>query len=257
MVFQYDAPWDNPRAYKSNLMRLLLILVALTLSGCSVFGVAAESCKVRDPDLAQSIYHGGCKDGWANGYGEVVVSKNGAVISSYRGDFVDGKKQGKGTMAMPNGDRYTGDFRDDYRDGRGIYVWGANTPWAGDRYEGDYHHDLRDGWGVYQWASGDRYEGAWQSNFRMGLSVMEQRRTQAAEAVARSIKAGAMVCHEVRSNKSNVVRIRGTVESVKDKTVQVRVIAIEGGVADTKEAALKKGGLLVDEVAHWQLCSPN
>ncbi|MCG6932107.1 MAG: hypothetical protein LJE57_00550 [Gallionella sp.] len=238
-------------------MRLLPILAALSLYGCSVFGGSQLSCKVRDPDLAQGIYHGGCKDGWANGYGEVVVSRNGTAISSYRGDFVDGKKRGKGTKIMPNGDRYTGDFRDDYREGQGIYVWSANTPWAGDRYEGEYHHDLRDGWGVYQWASGDRYEGAWQSNLRMGLSVMEQRRVQAAEAVARSIKVGAMVCSEYRSNKDKFQGIRGTVESVKDNTVKVRIIAIEGSAAGTKEAALKKGGLLVDEVAHWQLCSPN
>jgi hypothetical protein len=158
---------------------------------------------------------------------------------------------------MPNGDRYTGDFRDDYRDGRGIYVWGANTPWAGDRYEGEYHRDQREGWGVYQWASGDRYEGGWQSDLRMGLSVMEQRRAQAAEAVATSIKAGAMVCSEDRSNKANGQRIRGIVESVKDKTVQVRIIEIEGGSTDPKDTALKKGGLLVDEVAHWQLCGQN
>jgi hypothetical protein len=238
-------------------MKSLLILVALTLTGCSVFGDSTQSCKIRDPDLAQGIYHGGCRDGWANGYGEVVVYKNGAVISSYRGDFVNGKKQGKGTKIMPNGDRYTGEFRDDYRDGQGVYVWGANTPWSGDRYEGDYHHDLRDGWGIYQWASGDRYEGTWQSDVRKGLSVMELRRAQAAEAVARSMKVGAMVCHEDRSGRSNRVRIRGIVESVKNATVQVRIIAIEGDVADTNDAALKKGGLLVGEVAHWQLCNPN
>ena len=99
-------------------MRLLSILAALSLYGCSVFGGSQLSCKVRDPDLAQGIYHGGCKDGWANGYGEVVVSRNGTAISSYRGDFVDGKKRGKGTKIMPNGDRYTGDFRDDYREGQ-------------------------------------------------------------------------------------------------------------------------------------------
>lgn len=238
-------------------MRLLPLFVALLISGCSVFGGSQQSCKILDPELARGIYHGGCKDGWANGYGEIEVVEEGEGFSSYRGDFLDGKKHGKGSKLMPNGDRYTGDFRDDFRDGHGIYVWGAKSPWAGDRYEGEYRRDLRQGWGVYQWSSGDRYEGAWDNDQRMGLSVMEQRRAQAAEAMARSVKAGAMVCAVEQRDKVNIQRIRGIVESVKDKMVQVKIVAVEGGTAGNQDATLKTGGLLVDEVQHWQLCGPN
>lgn len=237
-------------------MRLIPTFVALLLSGCSVFGGSQQSCKILDPDLAQGTYHGGCKVGWADGYGEVVYEKSGG-ISSYLGDFLAGKKHGKGIKVMPNGDRYTGDFRDDYRDGQGIYVWGSKTPWAGDRYEGEYRRDLRHGRGVYQWNSGDRYEGPWENDLRMGPSVMELRRTQAAEAVARSVKAGAMVCAEERWDNVNTQRIRGIVESVKDKMVQVRIVEVEGGIASHQGATLTTGGLLVDEEAHWQLCGQN
>ncbi|MGA7749044.1 MAG: hypothetical protein WCA63_02750 [Gallionella sp.] len=233
------------------------ILVALLLSGCSVFGGSQQSCKILDPDLAQGTYRGGCKDGWADGYGEVDVYQKSGGISSYRGDFLDGKKHGKGIKVMPNGDRYTGDFRDDYRDGQGIYVWGDKTPWAGDRYEGEYRRDLRNGWGVYQWASGDRYEGAWENDLRIGSSVMELRRAQAAEAVARSVKTGAMVCADERWDKVKNQRIRGIVESVKDKMVQVQIVEVEGGIASHQGATLATGDLLVDEVAHWQLCGQN
>jgi hypothetical protein len=244
-------------------MRLIPTLVALLLSGCSVFGGSQQSCKILDPDLAQGTYHGGCKDGWADGYGEVGIYEQSGVyeksggISSYRGDFLAGKKHGKGIKVMPNGDRYTGDFRDDYRDGQGVYVWGDKTPWAGDRYEGEYRRDLRHGWGVYQWNSGDRYEGPWENDLRMGPSVMELRRAQAAEAVVRSVKAGAMVCAEERWDKVNTQRIRGIVESVKDKMVQVRIVEVEGGIASHQGATLTTGGLLVDEAAHWQLCGQN
>lgn len=237
-------------------MRLIPTFVALLLSGCSVFGGSQQSCKILDPDLAQGTYHGGCKDGWADGYGEVVYEKSGG-ISSYRGDFLAGKKHGRGIKVMPNGDRYTGDFRDDYRDGQGVYVWGDKTPWAGDRYEGEYRRDLRHGRGVYQWNSGDRYEGAWENDLRMGPSVMELRRAQAAEAVVRSVKAGAMVCAEKRWDKVNTQRIRGIVESVKDKMVQVRIVEVEGGIASHQGATLTTGGLLVDEETHWQLCGQN
>ena len=231
-------------------------LVALLLSGCSVFGGSQQSCKILDPDLAQGTYHGGCRDGWADGYGEVVYEKSGS-IGNYRGDFLAGKKHGKGIKVMPNGDRYTGDFRDDYRDGQGIYVWGAKTPWAGDRYEGEYRRDQRHGRGVYQWGSGDRYEGPWENDLRMGPSVMELRRAQAAEAVTRSVKAGAIVCAEERWDKVNTQRIRGIVESVTDKMVQVRIVEVEGGIASHQGAMLTTGGLLVDEAAHWQICGQN
>ena len=240
-------------------MRLVPALLALLLSGCSVFGDSQQSCKILDPDLAQGIYRGGCKDGWADGYGEVDVNVNekSRSISSYRGDFLAGKKHGKGIKVMPNGDRYTGEFSDDYRDGHGIYVWGGQTPWAGDRYVGQYHHDLRQGWGVYQWGSGDRYEGLWENDVRMGPSVMELRRPQAAEAVARSIKTGAMVCAEEKWDGVNTQHIRGIVESVKEKLVQVRIAEVDGRIATYHGTILKTGGQLVDEVAHWQLCGQN
>jgi len=126
---------------------------------------AKSSCKVIYPDLAQGVYSGDCKEGLADGYGE--VSRTG----SYRGDFHTGKKHGVGIKVMPNGDKYVGHFSEDYRHGMGAYVWGDKTQWAGDRYEGEYQRDLRHGWGVFQWGSGDRYEGPWQNDFRMGPSV--------------------------------------------------------------------------------------
>jgi hypothetical protein len=238
-------------------MRLILPLVVLLFSGCSMFGGSPQSCKILDPDLALGTYLGGCKDGFADGYGEVVLSAKSGDISLYRGDFMAGKKHGKGIKVMPNGDRYTGDFRDDYRDGQGTYVWGAKTPWVGDRYEGEYRRDLRYGWGVFQWGSGDRYEGPWENDLRMGSSVMELRRAQAAAAIARSVKAGAMVCAEQRWDKANTQRIRGTVESVTGKLVQVRIVEVEGGMASYQGAALTTGSLLVDEVSHWRLCGQN
>jgi len=257
MLDHDDAPYDDPKSDASNFMRLMPVLVALLLGGCSVFGGSPQSCKILDPDLAHGAYHGGCKDGLADGYGEVDADENNGGISSYRGDFLAGKKHGKGIKVMPNGDRYTGDFRDDFRDGQGLYVWGAKTPWAGDRCEGEYRRDLRHGWGVYQWGNGDRYEGAWDNDLRMGPSVMELRRQQAAEAVARSVKAGAMVCAEELWDKVNTQRMRGIVESVKDKMVQVRIVEVEGGIASHQGATLTTGALLVDEASHWHLCGQN
>ncbi|HYR05368.1 MAG TPA: hypothetical protein VEP71_01655, partial [Gallionella sp.] len=210
-----------------------------------------QSCMVLDPDLAQGTYSGGCKDGLADGYGEIHGT------SSYRGDFRAGKKHGKGIKVMPNGDRYAGDFSDDYRHGKGVYVWGDKTPWAGDRYEGEYQHDLRHGWGVFQWGSGDRYEGPWQDDLRMGPSVMELRRAQTGEAVARLVKADALVCAEVQLGLVSRQRVRGRIEVITGETVQVRIVEVEGGTATYQGRTIKTGDLLSDMGAHWQPCGKN
>lgn len=229
----------------------MLVLAVVLLSGCAMTGNVSQSCKVFDPDLAQGAYRGGCTDGLADGYGEV----SGA--GSYRGDFQAGRKHGKGIKMMPNGDRYAGEFANDYRHGKGVYVWGDKTPWAGDRYEGEYLWDKRHGWGVFQWGSGDRYEGPWQNDLRMGPSVMELRRAQAAEASVRSVTAGALVCIEAQLGLVNRQRISGRVEQIDGETVQLRIVAVEGGVASYRGKAVRAGDVLSDKAASWQLCGQN
>lgn len=221
---------------------------AVLLSGCAITGNAPQSCKVLDPDLAQGVYRGGCKDGLADGYGEVRGT------SRYRGDFQAGKKHGKGIKVMPNGDRYAGDFSDDYRHGKGVYIWGNKTPWVGDRYEGEYQRDLRHGWGVYQWDSGDRYEGAWRGDLRTGPSAMESRRTQAAAATAKAVKAGESVCAMVQSSLASYQRIRGRVADVAGETVRLRIVEVEGGAASYQDRIVKVGDVLSDKAANWRLC---
>lgn len=230
----------------------MLALAVVLLSGCAMTGGnIPQSCKVIDPDLAQGAYTGGCKDGLADGYGE--VSGEG----SYRGDFQAGKKHGIGIKVMPNGDRYAGHFSEDYRHGKGAYVWGDKTQWAGDRYEGEYQRDLRHGLGGFQWGSGDRYEGQWQNDLRMGPSVMEIRRAQSAEAFGKSVKAGGQVCAEVRLGLVNRQRMRGKIESATGENVQVRIVEVEGGVANYQGRVVKAGDMLTDAAVSWQPCGQN
>lgn len=237
--------------FRRTLRVLMLVVVIWSTPGCAMHGGIYQSCKVSDPDLAQGIYIGGCKDGLAEGYGEV----NG--VGSYRGGFRAGKKHGKGAKVMPNGDRYAGDFSDDYRHGRGVYIWGQNTPWAGDHYEGEYSWDKRHGWGVFQWESGDRYDGPWGDDLRMGASVMELRRMQAGEAAASSAKVGSLVCAEVQLGLANRQRMSGRVEQVDGAAVQIRIVAVEDGVASYLGKAVKAGDMLLDKAVHWRLCGQN
>lgn len=231
-----------------GILRRINMLAFLLLTGCVMVANTRDDCKIIDPDLAQGTYSGSCRDGLADGYGEVKGT------SSYRGDFRAGKKHGKGIKVMPNGDRYAGDFSDDYRQGRGVYIWGKKAPWAGDRYEGEYRRDQRHGWGVFQWGSGDRYEGPWQNDLRMGPSALESRRTQAAAATAKAVKAGESLCAIVRPDLVSRQHVRGRVEDIAGETVQLRIVEVEGGVASYQGRVVKAGDVLSDRVVNWQLC---
>ena len=233
------------RSWKHASM-LVIASMLFVVPGTSVH--AQPSCKVVDPDLSPGTYSGGCRNGLADGYGEV------AGTSTYTGGFRDGKKEGKGVKVMPNGDRYEGNFHDDYRDGHGVYVWGDKTPWAGDRYEGEYRRDMRNGWGIYQWNSGDRYEGEWKNDVRQGPSVMEQRRARAAEAAAKSLSPGAVVCAEQRWDNTNIQLIKAIVEGRDGDRVRVRISEIEGGFVVYQGRTLSAGEVFEDQAGHWQAC---
>jgi hypothetical protein len=72
-----------------------------------------------------------------------VVSERGKMMEKkinagtegnrYEGDFVDGKRTGKGTFTWANGNRYEGDFVDGKLHGKGTFV-----DVDGNRYEGDF-----------------------------------------------------------------------------------------------------------------------
>ena len=238
----FIAECRQPHHFVSKAMFLVLLFCSVSAGG------EQQPCKILDPDLAQGVYSGGCKDGLAHGYGTV----NG--ISRYRGDFYAGKKHGKGDKTMPNGDRYVGDFRDDYRHGKGVYIWGNKTPWAGDRYEGEYQHDLRHGLGTYKWSNGDRYEGLWKDDLRLGLSVMEKRRAEAAASAEKGVKVGAKLCADEKWDLLIRQRILGKIESIIGDAVRVRILEVEGGYFRYQGKMLTAGDEFVDEALHWRAC---
>ncbi|HEY8096597.1 MAG TPA: hypothetical protein VIE65_10985 [Methylobacter sp.] len=96
---------------------------------------ASSKCKVNEASLV-GYYAGGCKDGWANGEGEARGS------NQYKGSFVRGNRDGKGTYITAKGIRYEGDFVNDRATGRGVITLGA------ERYEGEVRDGKRHGEGV-------------------------------------------------------------------------------------------------------------
>ena len=85
---------------------------------------------------------------------------------SYQGDWLDGKKNGHGTMIWRNGDRYEGDWVDDKAHGHGIGLWAY-----GARYEGDWRDGKQRGNGSIVWPDGSRYDGAWRDGYEHGHGI--------------------------------------------------------------------------------------
>ncbi|XP_026560387.1 radial spoke head 10 homolog B2 [Pseudonaja textilis] len=93
--------------------------------------------------LDGSTYEGEVKNGIRNGFG---MYKCGTYPVSYIGQWVEGKRHGKGT----------------------IYYNESGSSW----YEGDFVNNIKSGWGVRRYKSGNIYEGQWERDLRHGEGRM-------------------------------------------------------------------------------------
>eukprot|EP00948_MAST-09A_sp_MAST-9A-sp1_P003568 g3568.t1 len=107
------------------------------------------------------IYDGEWVDGKRHGRGTMVYRDG----SKYVGEYENGLFHGFGVMQWNTikqgklifrGRKYEGDWKQGRKDGRGLYILGN-----GDSYEGDFVDDKYHGKGCYQYANGDVYDGDW------------------------------------------------------------------------------------------------
>ena len=226
------------------------LLACFAAAALFPLGASAQSaCRVLDPELA-GIYHGACKDGLAQGYGEA----KGAA--EYRGGFRAGRKHGKGVKIWPSGDRYEGDFAEDRKEGVGNYIWGPRGPSAGESYSGAYLNDRRHGYGVYQWPSGDRYAGPWANDAIAGppTPMMIARARARSETLAAAGKPGVRVCRALRVGIAVRDWIRGEVTAVDADRVAVRIDDPGRQPHAVDGLPLVKGMILWSEAADWTPC---
>jgi len=85
----------------------------------------------------------------------------------YEGNFVDGIRNGQGTMIFPDGAKYEGEWKDGAMHGRGIFTWPN-----GDKHEGEWRNNKANGQGIYTFANGGKYEGNFVDDFRSGQGTM-------------------------------------------------------------------------------------
>ena len=84
----------------------------------------------------------------------------------YRGQIVNGLKEGRGIFYWNNGDKYEGDWKSDKPEGKGILL--LNN---GDKYEGDWRNGKKEGKGIYYYNDGNRYEGDWKNDKKEGEGI--------------------------------------------------------------------------------------
>ncbi|HPD83477.1 MAG TPA: hypothetical protein PLK85_06650 [Alphaproteobacteria bacterium] len=86
-----------------------------------------------------NTYSGWMLNGVPHGEGTYIWVDDGTI---YKGDFVDGKRDGYGVMEWPDGEKYEGYWKNEELNGLGTYTWPGGT-----YYKGYWKNGLRDGRG--------------------------------------------------------------------------------------------------------------
>jgi len=87
---------------------------------------------------------------------------------TYKGEWAQNLKHGKGVFTYRNKDKYEGDWLKGNKHGNGVYTY-AN----GDRYEGEFHENYMHGRGIlYVQAEGNRLAGNWWKDELHGEAIV-------------------------------------------------------------------------------------
>lgn len=84
----------------------------------------------------------------------------------YQGQWVDGKRHGRGDQSWADGSVYQGNWANDKRNGRGRYISSD-----GSVYEGQWRHNMFHGNGKCVYANGKKYDGGWYENMKHGTGI--------------------------------------------------------------------------------------
>ena len=105
-------------------------------------------------------------------------NKTSLKNAKYVGDWVEGKREGKGVMIWEHynhpGSKYEGEWKNDKRHGKGTFTWSN-----GDKYEGEWKNGKTDGKGNITYKNGDYMEGNWKEGKKVkgiwkGIIVREK-----------------------------------------------------------------------------------
>lgn len=95
---------------------------------------------------------------------------------SFAGDYVNGKKNGRGTyMYFGSGDSYNGQWKEDMKHGMGRMEYKGKGREG--EYQGYWENDRRHGEGVFTYQNGDTYSGWWRFGNKEGKGTFTSKAT--------------------------------------------------------------------------------
>ena len=106
-----------------------------------------------------ATYRGQYKDGLRHGKG-VQIKADG---SCYDGFWVKDKRSGQGRQLYKGGDVYTGEWKDDKSEGNGKFVHCDGTT-----YVGEWNNNKIHGEGIFTWPDGRKYVGEYRDQLKHG-----------------------------------------------------------------------------------------
>jgi len=100
----------------------------------------------------------------------VYPAKDELFRKVYSGEWVDGKRHGKGTLEWRNGAVYQGQWKQDTLCGIGSF----HLPASGVEYEGEFQDNQFHGSGVLTWRdTGRQYNGSWREGKHHGYGTLK------------------------------------------------------------------------------------
>jgi len=89
---------------------------------------------------------------------------------TYKGEWVNGQRSGRGREWHPDGDSYEGGYLKDKRHGHGMemYIKDGQTRY---QYDGNFANNFKHGQGRLQWLGGAVYEGEFKDGKREGYGI--------------------------------------------------------------------------------------
>ena len=117
-------------------------------------------------------YIGEWKNNVHHGYGNFYILNIGIETwedgSQFEGNYIDGRKEGKGKFLWMDGSFYEGDFNDNKLEGNGTYKWQD-----GRIYTGQWKDSQMQGIGKFIFPDGKVYTGEMKNDHRHGIGKME------------------------------------------------------------------------------------
>ena len=99
------------------------------------------------------IYEGEFKNGLFHGFGTIT-----SPDSKYIGEYIDGRRNGKGTLVIFDTYKYVGEFKNNQKEGKGTL-----TKQDGSTYVGEFKNDRENGQGTYTYPDGKKLTGLFQN----------------------------------------------------------------------------------------------